>query len=204
MADLNTPCDIGELLSAYLDGELHPGELERVDGHLAQCEDCILEFRQLKEARAALHMLPELQLPEWLIDQAIHLGPELSAYLDGELNTAEFPIVTAHLRDCSICRQELHQLDAARTAVRALPRVEPPVFLDVRRETTRERHRARRVVTVAASIAAAAVITVGLTSSTPQPEPVDLGSFEDRHIARASVESGFSILPALAPGGVSP
>ena len=134
MADLNTPCDIGELLSAYLDGELHEGELDRVDAHLGDCEDCILEFRHLKEARAALHMLPQLELPEWLIDQAIHLGPELSAYLDGELTTAEFPLVMAHLRDCSICREELHQLDAARTAVRALPRVEPPVFLDVRRE----------------------------------------------------------------------
>jgi anti-sigma factor RsiW len=205
MADVNTPCDIGELLSAYLDGELRTGELERVDTHLGECENCVLEFRHLKEARAALHMLPVLEPPEWVLDEAFHPGPELSAYLDGELTTAEFPVVTTHLRECAQCRHELHQLDAARIAIRGLPRVEPPALLDVHREAKRsERHRVRRLVTAAAGIAAALVVTLGITSSTPQQDPVDLGSFEDRHIARASVESGFAILPALAPGNVSP
>ena len=210
MAHLNNPdpksaCDIGELLSAYLDGELHTGELARVSDHIGDCEDCILEFRQLKEARTALRLMPVLKVPEWLLDDVIHLGPELSAYLDGELTTVEFPMLIDHLRECARCREELQLVDAARTAVRALPRVEPPGLLDVHRAAKAGRETSRwRVVTAVAGVAAAVVLTLGFTSSTPQSEPVDLGSFSDRHIARASVESGFSILPALAPGSVSP
>lgn len=204
MADLNA-CDIGELLSAYLDGELHPGELGRVSEHLGGCMDCILEFRSLKEARTALRLLPTLEAPDWLFDEVVHLGPELSAYLDGELTTMEMPMVMDHLGDCSACREELHQLDSARIAVRALPRVEPPELLDVRRTATRKKTPGvRRAVTAVAGIAAVVVLGLGLTSTSPPQEPVDLGSFSDRHVARASVEAGFSILPALAPASVSP
>ncbi len=204
MADLSA-CDIGELLSAYLDGELHSGELDRVSEHLGGCMDCILEFRSLKEARTALRLLPTLEAPDWLFDEVVHLGPELSAYLDGELTTMEMPVVMDHLGECAACREELHQLDSARIAIRALPRVEPPDLLDVRRVARQQKTPiSRRAVTAAAGIAAAAVLALGLTSSTPQQEPVDLGSFSDRHVARASVEAGFSILPALAPGSVSP
>ena len=204
MADM-TPCDIGELLSAYLDGELRSGELDRVTEHLGDCEDCVLEFRQLKEARTALRLLPVLEMPDWVLDDVAHLGPELSAYLDGELVTAELPLVIDHLRECAQCREELVGLDSARAAVRALPRVEPPTLLDVHRSEKEKRQSSRwRVASAIAGVAAVVVLTLGFTSAPPPEEAPNVDSFADRHIARASVESGFSMLPALAPSGVSP
>ena len=77
-------CTIGELLSAYLDGELRDGELDLVVEHLADCLECIAEFHDLKEARAAVRMMPMLQVPDSVMPAA-HYGPELSAFLDGEL-----------------------------------------------------------------------------------------------------------------------
>ena len=47
-------CETAELVSAYLDGQLQPGELDLVVRHLGECVDCITEFHQLKEVRAAL------------------------------------------------------------------------------------------------------------------------------------------------------
>lgn len=199
MADLI--CDIGELLSAYLDGELRPGELEQVTEHLGDCEDCVLEFRYLKEARTSLRTLPRLEAPDWVVEDAVHLAPELSAYLDGELVTAELPMVIAHLQECVRCREELLGLDHARTAVRALPRVEPPEFLDVRRAAKAPRPHRWQVPTAMAGAAAAVILTLGLTSSSTPVRVVDADSFADRHIARASVETGFAVLPAVARVG---
>ena len=204
MAGVTAPCDIAELLSAYLDGELRDGELQRVVTHIGTCEDCVLEFRMLKEARTSLRLMPALQMPDWLSDSVTHLGAELSAYLDAELNTLELPIVMHHIETCSHCREDLQELDAARTAIRALPRVEPPELLDVRRIGDRPRRQRWQVVTAAAGIAAALVVTFGVATSAPTEAPVDLGSFAERHVARASVETGFSMLPVLAPASVSP
>ncbi|MFQ5553845.1 MAG: zf-HC2 domain-containing protein [Acidimicrobiia bacterium] len=206
MADVSSKqCDIGELLSAYLDGELLDGELTRVTEHLGVCLDCILEFRMLKEARTSLRLLPMLEAPDWVLDDLVHLGPELSAYLDAELSTLELPLVMQHLRDCDRCRRDLQLIDGARAAVRALPRVEPPELLGLRREQARSGVRRRwRVVSAAAGVAAALVITLGVTSSATPDPTFDLGSFADRHVARASVEIGFSMLPVSAPGAVSP
>ena len=206
MADLiPAPCDIGELMSAYLDGELQPGELEHVVDHLGDCSDCILEFRHLKEARAAVRTLPRLEVPERLLP-SFHFGPELSAYLDGELPTKDHTLVFAHLQACDECRDELHELDAARTAIRSLPGLEPPVLLDVHRDHHESRRHGRRgrVVALAAGAAAAAVIAVGVVGdSTPEPT-IDLDSFTNQHVARASVEAGFTVIPAVGPVGLEP
>jgi hypothetical protein len=56
------------------------------------------------------------------------------------------------------------------------------------------------VVTAAAGIAAAAVIVLGVVASEPdEPATIDLDSFADRHVARASVEPGFAVIPAVGP-----
>ena len=206
MADLTTStCDIGELMSAYLDGELHPGELDHVVEHLGGCTDCILEFRRLKEARAAVRTLPRLEVPERLLP-AFHFGPELSAYLDGELPTEEQTPVFGHLQTCDECRDELHELDAARTAIRSLPGLEPPLLVEVHREHHEPRRRVRRgrMVAVAAGVAAAAVVAVGVAASSTPETTVDLDSFTNQHVARASVEAGFTVIPAVGPAGLEP
>jgi anti-sigma factor RsiW len=192
-----------EVLSAYLDGELRSGELDLVVDHLAGCEVCIAEFHELKETRAWLRTLPELAVPDRVM-RAIHYGPELSAFLDGELGPAEHREVTNHLAGCEYCRDELQELDAARVAIRSLPGLEPPIMLGVE---ARRMGRARRwkVVTVAAGVAAALVIALGVVASGPeQAVDIDLDSFADRHVARASVEPGFAVIPAVGPTGGTP
>ena len=206
MADLTSaPCDIGELMSAYLDGELQPGELEHVVEHLGDCTDCILKFRRLKEARAAVRTLPRLQVPERLLP-SFHYGPELSAYLDGELPTEEQALVFGHLQTCDECRDELHELDAARTAIRSLPGLEPPVLLDVHRDQHKARYHGRRgrVLALAAGAAVVAVIAVGVVGNSTPETTIDLDSFTNQHVARASVEAGFTVIPAVGPVGLEP
>ena len=203
--DGSAGCDIAELFSAYLDGELQPGELDQVVSHLGTCLDCIADFRALREMRAAVRTMPRLEMPEWLLPQSHH-GAELSAFLDGELATGEHQTLQAHLAECAECRAELHDLDAARTAVRSLPRLEPPEFLDTHRVAAQHRRLPRRwqVATVAASAAAVVAIGAGVLRS-PAPEPVaDLDSLADRHVARASVEAGFTVVPAAGVFGGAP
>lgn len=202
MAGLNeSPCGLGELITAYLDGELLAGELDRVVRHLSDCRDCIAEFRRCQEMRTALRTLPRLEIPESLLP-SLHYGPELSAYLDGELATVELKAISSHLEACRECRSELHELDSARTAIRSLPRIEPPAFLDARRrpDDLKPNRGVRRYAGLTAGIAAAAVIALGVISTGPAPRQVDVANFADRHLARASVEAGFTVIPAVSTG----
>ena len=96
MAGLTPDCTVEELFSAYLDGELAPGELETVAEHLAGCTDCIAAFHDLKAVRSAVRTLPKLEVPERLLPTA-HYGEGLSAYLDGALSTMEHEALSTHL-----------------------------------------------------------------------------------------------------------
>lgn len=194
-------CGVEVLFSAYLDGELGPGELDQVVGHLGTCGECIASFHELKVVRSALRTMPLLEVPEWLLPTG-HYPEELSAYLDGALSQDEHTLVSNHLAGCTECRNELHELDAARTAVRSLPVLEPPEFLDLRRASPVPVLRRRRFAGLAAGVAAAAVAAFVFAggASTPRPD-VDLDMLADQHTARVSVEPGFSIVPAMLPAG---
>jgi anti-sigma factor RsiW len=54
---------IGEMLSAYLDGELSPGEKTRVEKHLAQCAACAQNLRTLRQTVALLGQLAPVAVP---------------------------------------------------------------------------------------------------------------------------------------------
>ena len=196
----SSSCDTVELVSAYLDGQLQPGELDIVVEHLGECSDCIAEFHQLKEIRAALRTLPYLEIPDRLLPDT-HPGEQLSAYLDGQLDTGEHNFVISHLDFCTDCRLELHELDAARTAIRSLPGLEPPEFLAVHRERIeRERWTRRRVLTAGVGVAAAAALVFAAFGPATQPEGnLDINPFLDQHQVRVGVEPGINFLPALAP-----
>lgn len=98
----------------------------------------------------------------------------LSAYLDGELGTAERRAVDAHLRTCPICRRDLADLERVKTLVGALPEVEPPAGLFATVRTRLERpapvlsplgdwlRTAFRRPAVAAAAAALAVLLIAL------------------------------------------
>lgn len=201
----SSSCETVELVSAYLDGQLQPGELDIVVEHLGECAQCIAEFHQLKEIRAALRTLPNLEIPDRLLPDT-HPGEQLSAYLDGQLDTTEHDFVFSHLDFCTDCRLELHELDAARTAIRSLPGLEAPEFLAVHRERIeRERWTRRRVVTAGVGIAAAAAVVFATFGPATQPaDELDINPFLDQHQARVSVESGINFVPALVPAGGTP
>jgi len=60
----------GELLSAYLDGELSPAEEVSVVEHLERCAHCRTELADLHTARAMVRALPILDVPAWVVGDA--------------------------------------------------------------------------------------------------------------------------------------
>jgi anti-sigma factor RsiW len=181
-----------ELISAFLDGELSAEETRMVAEYLATDGAANDEFRGIQQVRRAVRMLPELQIPSWLLPEG-HLGDRLSAYLDGELSTAEQRQVTDHVVACEQCRVELHDLDRARTAVRSLPGMDTG---QLDRVPTAPRSQRRRVAIFGGvGIAAALVLFLALaTGGSPQPA-ISLDDLGSHHIARASAEPGFAIFP---------
>lgn len=195
-------CETVELITAYLDAELQPGELDVIVGHLSECRDCIEEFHRLKEMRAALRTLPYLEIPERLLPDT-HPGEQLSAYLDGQLATAEHDFVISHLDFCTDCRLELHELDSARTAIRSLPGLEPPEFMTLQRERVQmERWSRRRVIAAAVGIAGVAAVGFSLLSPARPVADLDIDPLFDQHQARMSVEYGSNVVPVVAPVGL--
>lgn len=191
MAGMNPVSEhLSMLLSCYLDGSLTPTELDEVVVALETDEDAIAEFRHLQEVRRAMRVLPMLDVPLYLMPGE-HLGEQLSAYLDGELITMEMPAVSAHLDGCVDCRRDLAELDRSRTAVRALPGLEPPAFLDVHRaEKANPRRGLKTAVAVGSGVAAAALaFTLGPFSGSPEPTAVSISDLQSRHTAIASVPS---------------
>lgn len=57
----------GELISAYLDGELNGSELAELLDHLARCGRCAAELEQMQEVRSAVRSLPLLELPAGIV-----------------------------------------------------------------------------------------------------------------------------------------
>ena len=57
---------LGEVVSAYLDGELPPLERRRAESHLAGCDLCRDELTDMMFVRARLRAIPMLELPSEL------------------------------------------------------------------------------------------------------------------------------------------
>ena len=183
----------GELLSAYLDGELTPEEVKLVGEILDGDEGAVTEFRALQHARRAVRMLPNLEVPAALLPDG-HLGELLSAYLDGELTPFEQRRVTAHLIACPECRSDLHELDRARIAVRSLPGVDPTLTTEI--PAIPPPGRRRRVLAGGIAAVAAAAALVLFTTGRGEAPVFTLDELATHHVARASAEPGFAILPA--------
>jgi anti-sigma factor RsiW len=60
----------GELISAYLDGELARAETEQLFDHLGSCGRCAAEMEDLQRVRSAVRSLPQLELPPGLVPEA--------------------------------------------------------------------------------------------------------------------------------------
>lgn len=59
-----------ELISAYLDGELHGRELAKFLEHLTTCGRCTAELEEIQDVRRAVRSLPVLELPEGIVPEA--------------------------------------------------------------------------------------------------------------------------------------
>lgn len=59
-----------ELISAYLDGELHGSELQQLVDHLGGCGRCSAELEELQRVRSAVRSLPVLELPPGVVPEA--------------------------------------------------------------------------------------------------------------------------------------
>ncbi|HHX29085.1 MAG: DUF4349 domain-containing protein [Bacillota bacterium] len=67
-----------ERLSAYLDGDLSPGEMKEVAEHLRGCESCQTVLLELRQVRDELRSLPEVQVPADLHSSIMeHLRPQM-------------------------------------------------------------------------------------------------------------------------------
>lgn len=115
-----------------------------------------------------------------------HLGPLISALLDGELTTDGRARSDAHLARCSGCQRDLRATAAARALVRGLPPVEPPFgFLEGLPRPSRR----RPASAVAFAAAAAAVFTLAVSPPSEGVAPA-IGQFAAAHS---------TALPAAAP-----
>jgi anti-sigma factor RsiW len=57
--------ELVELVTDYLEGRLEPGEIERFDAHLEECEGCATYLEHMRATIAALgHLPPESLTPE--------------------------------------------------------------------------------------------------------------------------------------------
>lgn len=119
----------GDLLSAWLDGELTSNEQVAVAAHLQDCPACSAERDEIAAGRAMLRGLPLLLVPsEVLVARpAVHVGDLISALLDEELDADLVPGIGAHLAVCPACTAEYDEVAWARTAVRGLPQLDPPL-----------------------------------------------------------------------------
>jgi len=189
------PDDRGELFSAYLDGELTRDEVALVSEILDRDEAAIAEFHAIRSVRMRLRMIQEFEVPAALLPDG-HLGDRLSAYLDGELVTLEYRRVTRHLTDCVECRAELQDLDRARTAIRSLPGVDTGLTGVVPAIPIRKRRRG--LIAGGIGVAAAVALFLGIIVGGGGAQPaLTLNDLAARHVARASAEPAFSILPAM-------
>ena len=181
-----------ELISAFLDGELSTDEADLVVDLLESDREANDEFRGIQQVRRAMRMLPDLEIPARLLPDG-HLGDRLSAYLDGELSTAEQRQVSDHLGTGAQGCGEMHDLDRARTAVRSMPGMDTGP-LD-RIPSIAPPRRRRYVVAGGVGIAAAAALFFALTIGGQPQRACSLDDLGSHHIARASAEPGFAVFP---------
>ena len=116
----------GDLISAWLDGELAPSEAATIAAHLEACPACAAERDEVDSARVAVRGLPLLMPPLGVLRPlpAMHVGDLISARLDGEVEADLLPGLDAHVAACPACTAEHEEVAWARAALRGLPSVD--------------------------------------------------------------------------------
>ena len=89
-----------------------------------------------------------------------HPAEDLSAYLDGELDSHELVRVKGHISGCDHCREEVSALMEVRARLRSLPMLELPATEEVRLRDARWRRKPRLIWGTAAATAAALALVL--------------------------------------------
>jgi len=202
----------GDLLSAWLDGELDPAEAAAVAAHVEACLACAAEREEVEAGRAAVRGLPSLGPPAGVLwaSPAVHLGDVISARLDDEVDDDLLAGIDAHLAACPACAAEHDEVAWAQATVRGLPQLEPPgaAFRPTGarpapavRRLSPDRVRPRQLVAAAAAVAAAGAGFLGLVG---RPAPADtsrpaVASFVSQH---STSSPGPDAVSGLAPAAM--
>lgn len=147
-------------------------EMSTLAEHMASCDACHRQFRQVRrERRAGVPLIFTLAPEAWL--QHEHLQYEqLAPYLDGDMDGEEREILELHLRGCESCREDVQVLREFRRQIAPEMNVS---YAPVEQATNGKRVRPRSgwfgwqwqpalaVAAVVALIAVALVMTISLT-----------------------------------------
>lgn len=120
-----------ELISSFIDGELSEEEQNAMKAHFESCSDCASELEMIqaisKKVQATFEA-EELNIPDFSASIAEHLNAEkltcekvsenLSAYFDGELETAEYYELKNHIDECSQCKEQYEKLEYLRNLIK--------------------------------------------------------------------------------------
>jgi len=134
---------LGELLSAYLDGEVTELERELVTTHIGNCEVCQIELGDLHVARSALRSLPVIDLPSGLFDEGepapviplvrrprtwvAAAAAAVAVFIGVATFVAPEPTVPITFNEISVEYNNRSQLDPFLTPGKALPSVTLPI-----------------------------------------------------------------------------
>ncbi len=129
---------------------------------------------------------------------AEHAADALSGLLDAQLAAADAQVVRAHVARCPACAAELRQVETARSWVRRLPEVDPPLGFYERLLDTRSRR--RWAVASLAAAAAASVAFVGVLPAREAPVKPAVATLIRTHAVTASVDG--DPVSQLATAGV--
>ncbi len=130
----------------------------------------------------------------------IHPSELISAYLDGELSSAERSQLHHHLSGCGRCSAELEDTQRVRAAVRSLPLLEMPddILAAAAGAEVIPLHRNRGVWVGAAAAIIALVIAVAALV-TPPPTSISVDELSSRFGARVSLDPAFGPAKVVVP-----
>ncbi len=133
---------LGELLSAYLDGEVTEDERKLVTSHITDCGTCQAELADLHLARSALRSLPVLDLPAGLLDGEASVviplvrrprvwiaaaAATVAVFVGVATFVAPEPTVPITFNEISLEHNNRSQLDPLLTPGKAVPPVSLPI-----------------------------------------------------------------------------
>ena len=109
-----------DLLLGYVGYTLSDRELTQVNQHALSCEDCLIKLRKallLDEMIKICEYRISFEPPENVCEPAYEGPDHLSfqerfCYVRGELEEAHRILVQSHIEDCSMCAEEVQDLQA--------------------------------------------------------------------------------------------